>query len=217
MSRKFVEKKLLIASGNEGKVKEIQELLKGFEVEVVSAKSLNVEEPEENGSSFIENAKIKSEYYCKKSGLPALADDSGLEVDALGGSPGIYSARWAGKEKDFASAMDKVRESLQDIGYDPRVMGPKHNLLKANFTCALSLTWPDGHTETFEGKVFGHLSFPRKGDKGFGYDPIFTAKGHDRTFAEIDPQEKHSISHRANAFNKLVRACFKPDDTVEAA
>lgn len=208
MTRKFTDNELLIASGNKGKIKEITTLLSPFKIQVSSTDGLNIKEPEESGDSFIANAKIKSEYYCKKTNLPSLSDDSGLEVDAIGGSPGIYSARWAGKEKNFNLAMDKIRESLQDIGYDPRIMGQKHDLLKANFTCALALSWPDGHTETFEGKVFGHLSFPRRGDNGFGYDPIFIANGHEKTFAEIDTKEKDLISHRAMAFKKLVKECF---------
>lgn len=209
MSREFVENKLLIASNNAGKVKEIQELLKDFGIEVISASEFDYPEPVEDGDSFVANAKIKSEYYCSKTNIPSLADDSGLEIDALNGAPGIYSARWAGESKDFNEAMDRIEDCLKDIGYDPVAMGRKHDLLKANFTCALSLSWPDGHTEVFEGKVFGNLAFPAVGDKGFGYDPIFVANGHEKTFAEIDPQEKHAISHRAAAFKKLVNACFK--------
>lgn len=208
MARYFKEKKLLIASNNAGKVAEIKELLKKFKVEVISAAEFDHPEPEETGNSFEENAKIKSEYYCNKTGIPSLSDDSGLEVESLHGSPGIYSARWAGKEKDFSAAIQKVKESIEDIGYGPEEMGDKHDLMKANFTCALALSWPDGHTEVFEGKVFGHLTFPPRGDKGFGYDPIFVPDSHKQTFAEMDPEEKHAISHRAKAFNKLVKGCF---------
>ncbi len=209
MARKFTEKKLLIASGNTGKIKEIQALLSGFDIEVVSTIGLGIDEPVEDADTFEGNAELKAKYYSEKRGLPALSDDSGLEVEALGGSPGIYSARWAGENKDFNVAMDRVREALEEIGYDPRIMGEGHDLLKANFTCALSLYWPDGGVETFLGKVFGHLSFPRRGDKGFGYDPIFIKKGMTQTFAEISPEEKHSISHRSIAFDQLVRECFK--------
>jgi len=208
MGRKFKEKEIFIASGNKGKIIEIEDLLKPFNIKIKSTKDLDVEEPEETEDSFAGNAKLKSDYYCKHSGIVSLSDDSGLEVDALNGAPGIYSARWAGDGKDFDLAMQLVKEALEDIGYEPEKMGYNNQLLKANFTCALSLTWPDGHSETFTGKVHGFLTFPPKGDNGFGYDPIFVKEGMDITFAEMEPQAKHAISHRAIAFDKLIRECF---------
>lgn len=199
MHRKFTAKKLLVASGNSGKVQEITALLAPFAIEVISAKDYNLEEPEETGSTFIENAEIKARYYGAATGLPALADDSGLCVEALGGKPGIYSARWAGETKDFTLAAKKIESEL----------GNNQNRA-AYFACALSLYWPeDGHIESFEGTVHGTLTFPGRGAKGFGYDPIFIANGHSQTFAEIPPEEKHKISHRADAFRKLINNCFE--------
>lgn len=196
MSRKFLEPVLLIASGNQGKVKEIQALLAGYPVQVTSTAGLNIPEPEETGKSFVENAVLKARYYGEKTGLPALADDSGLAVDALGGAPGIYSARWAGESKDFSIAFKRLKDEL---GQGPAT---------ARFLCALALWWPDGHVEHVEGTVEGELSFPPRGEKGFGYDPIFTARGEKLTFAEMEPERKHTISHRADAFRQLVTACF---------
>lgn len=196
--KKFTEKKLLLASGNAGKVKEIGKLLAPFAIEVISAKEFNLVEPEENGQTFIENAEIKAKYYGDKTGLPALADDSGLCILALNGKPGIYSARWAGAEKNFATAMKTIE---QEIGDNPDK--------SAYFACALSLYWPsDGHIESVEGRVTGTLTFPARGESGFGYDPIFIAENHNKTFAEIDPAEKQKISHRADAFKKLIERCF---------
>jgi len=197
MARAFDSKKLVIASHNQGKVREIGELLAPFGVETVSAGDLDLPEPVEDGLTFIANAEIKALAAATASGLPALADDSGLEVAALGGEPGIYSARWAGPSKDFSVAMKSVMEKLAN-----------QDNKKANFTCALTLAWPDGYTESFEGKVFGDLTWPMRGAKGFGYDPIFIPSGHDVTFAEMDPSAKHAMSHRANAFGQLIDACF---------
>jgi XTP/dITP diphosphohydrolase len=197
MPRPFKEPKLVIASHNPGKVREIGDLLSPFGVTVVSAGDLNLPEPVEDGLSFIANAEIKARAAALASNLPALADDSGLAVDALGGEPGIYSARWAGPEKDFTVAMKKVEQALEN----------KENR-SAHFACALTLCWPDGHMESFEGQVQGAMVWPPRGDKGFGYDPTFVADGHDITFAEMDPAAKHAISHRAEAFRKLVEACF---------
>ncbi len=190
--------RLVIASHNPGKVREIAELLEPCGVAVLSAGEAGVPEPEETGESFAENAALKALNAARESGLPALADDSGLSVRALGGQPGIYSARWAGPEKDFALAMRKVHEALGDS--DDR---------RAAFVCALCLAWPDGHTETFEGRVEGTLVWPPRGTRGFGYDPIFVPEGRDITFGEMDPAEKHRISHRAHAFEKLVKAVFE--------
>ena len=197
MARQFSGEKLVIASHNMGKVREIGELLAPFGVETICAGELNLPEPVEDGDSFIANAEIKALASATTSGLPALADDSGLEVNALGGEPGIYSARWAGPKKDFAVAMAEVNRQLGDT-----------NNRSANFTCALTLAWPDGHVESFEGKVFGDLTWPMRGDKGFGYDPVFVPNGHQKTFAEMEPAAKHAMSHRADAFKQLIDACF---------
>ena len=197
MTRRFAGGKLVIASHNPGKTREIAELLAPFGVKVTTAAALGLPEPEETGVTFADNARLKARAAAKGSGLPALADDSGLEVRALGGRPGVQSARWADPAKDFAVAMRRIENEL--AGSRDR---------RANFTCALALCWPDGHCETFEGRVDGTLVWPPRGTRGFGYDPAFVAGGHALTFGEMDPAEKHSISHRADAFRKLVAACF---------
>lgn len=197
MARHFADKKLIIASHNPGKVREIGELLATFDVEVVSAGDLSLPEPEETETTFIGNAVLKAKASAEGAGLPALADDSGLAVAALNGDPGIYSARWAGPEKDFGKAMRKVQDDMGDSADRT-----------AKFVCALALAWPDGHVETFQGEVHGLISWPPRGDKGFGYDPIFVPDGHAVTFAEMDPAAKHAMSHRADAFRQLVEACF---------
>jgi len=197
MARHFDEKRLVIASHNPGKVREIGELLAAFDVEVVSAGELNLAEPEETETTFIGNAILKAKASANGSGLPALADDSGLAVTALNGDPGIYSARWAGPGKDFGIAMQMVQDDLGDSADR-----------SAKFVCALALAWPDGHVETFQGEVHGAISWPPRGEKGFGYDPIFVPDGHDITFAEMEPEAKHAMSHRAVAFRQLVEACF---------
>lgn len=198
MARKFDGNKLIIASHNKGKVREIGELLAPFGVETISAGELDLPEPVEDGLTFIANAEIKALAAAKAAGIPALSDDSGLEVAALGGEPGIYSARWAGPSKDFNVAMTAINEKLGDA-----------TDRSANFTCALTLAWPDGHMESFEGKVFGDIAWPMRGEKGFGYDPIFVPNGRSETFAEIEPTEKHAMSHRADAFKQLIDACFQ--------
>jgi XTP/dITP diphosphohydrolase len=190
--------KLVIASHNAGKVREIGELLAPYGVEVVSAGTLGLPEPEETGSTFAANAELKARAAAAATGLPALADDSGLAVDALGGAPGIYSARWAGDSKDFAAAMALVHERM---GADPDRRG--------RFVCALTLAQPGGEVRTFEGTVEGDMVWPPRGSHGFGYDPIFQPLGHAVTFGEMDPDAKHAISHRAEAFRKLVAACFE--------
>lgn len=200
MPRKFEGGKLVIASHNPGKVREINDLLAPFGADVVSAGELGLPEPVEDGDTFIANAEIKARAAAEASGLPALADDSGLAVHALNGDPGIYSARWAGPDKDFNIAMKKVEEAIENIGVNAD--------RSAHFACALTLCWPDGHMESFEGQVHGNLTWPPRGDKGFGYDPTFIPNGMDITFAEMDPQAKNAITHRANAFKKLVEACF---------
>ncbi|MBZ6379657.1 non-canonical purine NTP pyrophosphatase, RdgB/HAM1 family [Pacificimonas flava] len=197
-SRQLEPGPLVIASHNPGKVREIAALLGPFGVEPVSAGDLGLPEPEETEDSFRGNAELKAVAATTASGKPALADDSGLVVDALGGAPGIYSARWGGPEKDFDLAMKRVHEEMT------KSAGPD----SAHFTCALSLAWPDGHTETFEGHVHGRIVWPPRGNRGFGYDPIFQREGDDITFGEMDPDRKHELSHRAAAFGQLVRACL---------
>ncbi|NKD77053.1 RdgB/HAM1 family non-canonical purine NTP pyrophosphatase [Haematospirillum sp. H1815] len=197
MARRFDGSRLVVASHNAGKVREIRDLLRAFQVDVVSSVDLDLPEPEETAATFSGNAAIKALAAARASGLPALSDDSGLSVSALGGEPGIYSARWAGPEKDFAGAMRTVHERLGD-----------HPDRSACFVCALCLAWPDGHTETFVGQVDGSICWPPRGDRGFGYDPFFVPDGDSRTFAEFVPEEKHAISHRARAFQQLVKACF---------
>jgi XTP/dITP diphosphohydrolase len=203
MPRAFAEERLVIASHNPGKVREIGDLLAPFGVDVVSAAELGLPEPEETGETFRANAELKAKAAVAGAGLPALADDSGLAVTALGGAPGIYSARWAGPEKDFSVAMTRVEQELETQRADGNTDRSAH------FACALSLAWPDGHVETFEGQVHGALVWPPRGERGFGYDPMFLADGHDITFGEMDPDAKHAISHRAVAFRKLIDACFR--------
>ncbi|MBL8629751.1 MAG: RdgB/HAM1 family non-canonical purine NTP pyrophosphatase [Rhodospirillaceae bacterium] len=198
MPRIFSEPQLVLATHNKGKVREINDLLAPFKVKVVSAGELGLPEPEETETTFIGNAKLKALAAAKASNLPALSDDSGLAVAALDGAPGIYSARWAGPNKDFNFAMERVEDELK--GKADR---------SAKFVCALSLCWPDGHCETFEGEVHGTLIYPPRGNQGFGYDPMFVPTGHNITFGEMEPNAKHAMSHRAHAFKQLVAACFK--------
>ena len=197
--RKLAPGKLVIASHNPGKVREIAELLEGHGLEVVSAAALDLPEPEETGTTFVANAELKAQAAADLSGLPALADDSGLCVEALNGDPGIFSARWAGEAKDFGAAMRLIEDKLAAIDDAPR---------DAHFVCALALAWPDGHVEWFEGRVDGTLVWPPRGNKGFGYDPAFLPRGETETFGEMDQARKHAISHRADAFRQLVKAVF---------
>ena len=192
--RKLAPGKLVIASHNAGKVREIRALLEPYGINPVSAGDLGLPEPEETGTSFRENALLKAHASAASSGLPALADDSGLCVDALGGRPGVYTADWA--ERQWYLAMGKVEGLLAEQG--PGVDR------SACFVCTLALAWPDGHAEVFEGRADGSLTWPPRGKLGFGYDPVFVPVGNVLTFAEIDPAEKHRISHRADAFAKLV-------------
>lgn len=198
-------KKILIATNNKGKVSEIADLLTPFGIKTISAIDYKLEEPEENGNSFAENSIIKAKYYSSKTGEIALADDSGLCIDLLDGKPGIHSARWAIDEngkKDFLLAFEKIKEALIKKGIDP-----KSEKIHAHFVCNLSLFNPQTHEiNSFEGKVFGHLTFPARGDKGFGYDPIFIPNGYDKTFGEMDYKDKEKISHRTQAFGKLKSA-----------
>jgi len=198
-TRLFTEDRLVIASHNTGKVREIAALLEPFGVDVASAASMDLPEPEETGDTFIDNAVIKAQASAQASGMPALSDDSGLCVDVLGGAPGVFSARWAGPDKDFDVAMQKVMEATADF-----------ETCKAHFVCALALCWPDGRTETFEGYVHGQLVWPPRGNQGFGYDPMFEPEGHPLTFGEMDPAKKTAMSHRSDAFRKLVARCFQP-------
>ena len=198
ISTLFRDTKLVIASHNKGKVQEIGELIAPLGIQVISATEANVDEPEETGDSFAANASLKSEYSSLKTGLVALADDSGLVVPAIGGAPGIYSARWAGPGKDFTMAFERIQKELGDL--------PK----AAYFVCMLALTIPASFskelagTHLFEGRIHGTLTFPPRGEKGFGYDPIFIPEGHTETFAELDPHYKNTISHRAQAFSKFL-------------
>ena len=201
---KAIGPKLVIATHNAGKLREIRALMEPFGIECVGAAELDLPEPEEIGNTFVDNAELKAREAADLSGLPALADDSGLSVDALHGEPGIFSARWAEDEagnRDFGRAMEKVWAAVEAAGPDAG-----HD---AHFVCALSLAWPDGSIESFEGKVHGTLVWPPRGANGFGYDAMFVATGKDRTFGEIDPDEKHAISHRAEAFKLLVAALAK--------
>lgn len=198
MARQFTENRLVIASHNPGKVREIGDLLDPWSIDVVSAAELNLPEPEETGLTFRANAKLKSDAAAFEAKLPALADDSGLAVNALNGAPGIYSARWGGKEKNFDVAMARINK---EMGNNPD--------RGAKFVCALALTWPDGHAEVFEGTVGGTLVWPPRGTNGFGYDPMFLGEGDAGTYGEISAEEKHAKSHRAVAFGKLIDACFR--------
>ncbi|MEQ8177293.1 MAG: RdgB/HAM1 family non-canonical purine NTP pyrophosphatase [Amphiplicatus sp.] len=198
-ARKLAPGKLVIASHNAGKAREINDLMAPHRIIALSADSLGLAEPEETETTFSGNAALKARAAASAAALPALADDSGLEVAALGGAPGIYSARWAGTGKDFGAAMERVRQALDQAGGKDR---------SARFVCALALAWPDGHTEIFEGTIEGALVFPPRGTKGFGYDPIFLPKGETETFGEMAPARKHAMSHRAKAFAKLTAACL---------
>ncbi len=198
MPRRLAGDRLVIASHNPGKVEEIAALLAPFAIEAVSAGALGIPEPEETGDSFETNAALKAKAATAASGLPALADDSGLVVPQLGGAPGIYSARWAGPTKDFGTAMARVHRELGD-----RPRG-------ASFVAVLALAWPDGEIELFRGEVAGSLVWPPRGERGFGYDPMFLPEGGGTlTFGEIDAAWKHRISHRARAFAKLAGGCFQ--------
>lgn len=189
--------RLVVASHNSGKVREIGALLAPLGVEAVSAGALRLPEPEETETTFAGNAALKSRAAAAASGLPALSDDSGLEVFALGGDPGVYSARWAGVSKDFGAAMERVWRALQE---------KRATDFSARFVCALALSQPDGETQVFESEARGVIVWPPRGDKGFGYDPIFVADGETRTFGEMTPEEKLPLTHRARAFEKLLAA-----------
>lgn len=207
MARQLTETTLVLASHNQGKLREIRELLKPFAVTVKSAGELGLPEPEETETTYIGNAILKAKAAALASGFPALSDDSGFELIAINKAPGIYSARWAGPEKDFAKAMDKVNEAFIASGESNR---------HCRFVCALSIVWPDGHDETVEGIIDGEFIYPPRGNNGFGYDPVFQLNGHDKTFGEVDPDWKHSVSHRAKAFEQLLALCFQETQKVHS-
>jgi XTP/dITP diphosphohydrolase len=194
--------RLLVATHNHGKVREIAALLKPFGLELLSASDVGLPEPAETATSFAGNAVLKAAAAARAARLPALADDSGLEVAALAGRPGIHSARWAGPGKDFGPAMQRVAADLHARG---AWSGPP----RASFTAALALAWPAGRCRVVEGKVWGHLVWPPRGDKGFGYDPMFVADGQNETFGEMEPARKHAISHRARAFEAFARTSLE--------
>lgn len=200
--RKFTEQKLVVATHNQGKLEEIAKLLEPFGIEVVSAGALGLPEPEETETTFLGNARIKAHAAAKATGLPALADDSGIAIDALGGAPGVYTADWATtpQGRDFGMAMQRTWNELEAINAPfPR---------RAKFCCTLVMAWPDGHDEVFPGEMLGAIVWPPRGDQGHGYDPIFQPEGFDITFGEMDRWKKNEISHRADAFRKLVAGCF---------
>lgn len=208
MTRRLGSGKLVIATHNAGKLREIAALLAPYGLDCISAGALGLPEPAETGRTFVENALIKARAAAEASGLPSLSDDSGLSVTALGGRPGVWTADWAERQlfegepgRDWFMAMGKVEGMLQALGPDtPR---------DAWFSCVLALAWPDGEHAVYEGRVDGAIAWPPRGDRGFGYDPVFVARGYEQTFGEIDPEEKHRISHRADAFAKLVADQFQ--------
>jgi XTP/dITP diphosphohydrolase len=197
--RRLAPGRLIAATHNPGKVRELGDLLGGAGFKPVSAGELGLPEPEETADTFQGNAELKALAAARASGEPALADDSGLSCDGLSGAPGIYSARWAGPEKDFRLAMQKVEDGLKSETTEDGEVDKR-----ASFVCVLSLAWPDGHVESFEGIVRGQLVFPPRGDRGFGYDPIFVPEGETETFGEMDQARKHAMSHRAVAFAKFM-------------
>lgn len=198
MHRKFSGDTLVIATHNPGKAREIAALLGRHVKNFPLAGEMGLAEPEETGRTFIDNAVLKARAAATASRLPALADDSGLAVHVLNGEPGIYSARWAGPDKDFGKAMRMVHDKMGEASDRA-----------AHFVCALALAWPDGHVEAFEGIMHGQMVWPPRGDKGFGYDPVFVPDGYKETFGEMNPDRKHAMSHRAIAFEKLVKSCFQ--------
>jgi len=220
--RRLTAQKLVIATHNAGKLREFQELLGPYVREIVSSAFLGLPEPEETGATFAENALIKARAAAKASGFIALADDSGLCVNALGGQPGLHSARWSGPNKDYALAMRRLHNELNKVdpmNHPPLAGGSKLRSnfgegsnspdKSAHFTCVLALAWPDGHTEIIEGRCEGTIIWPPRGTKGLGYDPVFVPEGHMRTFAEMESEEKHALSHRGKALRKLVETYFE--------
>lgn len=200
MTRQFLENTLIVASHNQGKVREIASLLEPYDMTVTDASALKLDEPIEDGDNYIANAGIKAKAAAIVSGMPALSDDSGFEVSAINGDPGLYSARWAGKNKDFSLAMKKVYDAITFSGSTDT---------SCRFVCALALCWPDGEMVTTQGVIEGTYAWPPRGARGFGYDPMFQPNGYDQTFGEVDPDWKHAVSHRAIAFQKLIDLCFQ--------
>lgn len=199
--RKLNEKQIVLASHNKGKLKEIGHLLKPFGISVISASDLGLDEPEETENTYAGNARIKAHFAAKASGKPALSDDSGFSVEILDGAPGVYSADWAetSNGRNFSMAMSKIWDKIQHA----------EKPCKAKFCCILCLAWPDGHDELFEGSINGEIAWPPRGNNGFGYDPMFIAEGMHQTFGEMLPTDKHLISHRADAFKKLIKTFEK--------
>lgn len=200
--RKFSGDRLLIATHNKGKLEEVTHLLEPYGVSVVGAAQMNLAEPEETETTFVGNARIKAHAAAKATGLPALSDDSGIQIDALGGAPGVYTADWAEtpEGRDFVMAMERTHRELESIDAPhPR---------KAQFCCTLVLAWPDGHDDVFEGIMPGQVVWPMRGEQGHGYDPIFVPEGYEITFGEMDRWEKNKISHRAKAMNQFIKCCF---------
>ncbi|WP_417205922.1 RdgB/HAM1 family non-canonical purine NTP pyrophosphatase [Antarctobacter sp.] len=203
--RRFTGDRLLVATHNRGKLEEMTHLLAPYGVACVGATAMNLPEPDETGTTFVENARIKAHAAAKATGLPALSDDSGIEIDALGKAPGVYTADWAETPtgRDFVMAMEKSHKMLLDAG------APEP--WTARFCCTLVLAWPDGEDAVFPGVMEGRVVWPMRGSQGHGYDPIFQPQGYDVTFGEMDRWEKNRISHRADAFRKLVAGCFGPE------
>ena len=202
MTRKFTGPELVIATHNQGKLEEIRHLFEPFKINIIGANELNLIEPDESDDTFVGNARIKAHSAAKLSNLPSLADDSGITIDALNGAPGVYTANWAETSgvRDFVYAMEKTHNALTEVDASyPR---------SAQFRCTLVLAWPDGHDEVFEGVIEGSLVWPMRGENGHGYDPIFLPDGYNETFGEMDRWEKNKISHRADAFAKLLLGCF---------
>lgn len=202
MTRKFTGDRLLVATHNTGKLEEMAHLLEPYGVSVIGAAEMKLPEPDETEDSFVGNARIKAHAAAQATGLPALADDSGIEIDALGGAPGVYTADWAETPtgRDFTKAMERTHRELEAVNAPhPRT---------ARFCCTLVLAWPDGHDEVFPGVLNGHVVWPMRGSQGHGYDPIFVPEGFDQTFGEMDRWEKNRISHRAKAVSAFVHGCF---------
>ena len=197
MPRRLQPGRLVAATHNKGKVAELKDLFEPLGFDVVSAGELGLPEPDETEFTFVGNALLKARAAAEATGAPALSDDSGIAVEALGGMPGVFTADWAGEPRDFYRAMEKVERELQAIGAKNR---------RAKFVCVLAVVWPDGHEEVFEGEVHGTLTWPPRGTMGFGFDPVFVPEGRTETFAELTPAEKHAMSHRADAFKKLKAA-----------
>jgi XTP/dITP diphosphohydrolase len=198
--------RLVVATHNPGKVWEINQLLAPYGLEAVAASEFGLAEPAETETTFAGNARLKAVYAAESTGLPALADDSGIEIEALDGAPGVYTADWAGPGRDFSIAMQRVHDELQER------CAWRGEPICANFRSVLCLAWPDGRSEVFEGKVYGHVVWPPRGTNGFGYDPIFVAEGQTLTFGEMEPADKYAISHRTRAFDVFKRACLDAAD-----